>query len=257
VPTSRTSTRSEAVVLQRLLPDPGETTIAEQLAGFRPEELAHDERPYVFTNFAVTVDGEATIDGRAGPIGSRADLEMLLGLRAAADAVLIGAGTMRAERYGRLIPDGSLRARRERRGLPHDPLAVLLTDRMELPWDAGLFSSGSGRVLIFTGSQAEAPETATPVRVVRHRGSVDLREALRYLREDRGIRGLLCEGGPHTHGGLIAGDLLDELFVTFAPKLSGGGGPGLVEGLPEQPRGLELRWLLHEDGELFARYAVS
>ena len=121
---------------------------------------------------------------------------MLRGLRTRFDAVMIGAGTMRAERYGRIVSDPELRAWRERVGLAHDPLMVIVSGRLDLPWDAPLFTDGGGRVLIFTASEAEPPETATPVEVVRHEGGVDLAAALRHLREERGVRALLCEGGP-------------------------------------------------------------
>ena len=69
-------------------------------------------------NFAATLDGRATIEGRSGPIGSDTDTAMLVGLRTRFDAVMIGAGTMRAERYGRLVSDPAKRERRERLGLP-------------------------------------------------------------------------------------------------------------------------------------------
>ena len=77
-----------------------------------------------------------------------------------------------------------------------------------------------------------------------------------HLRAEHGVRALLCEGGPRLHGELIEGGLVDELFVTHAPKLGGGVGPGLIAGLPEHERDLELAWLLAEEstGELFGRY---
>jgi riboflavin-specific deaminase-like protein len=242
--------------MRRLLPDPGPTSIAEQLRDLDLVERVREERPYVVTNFAITLDGMATLHGRSGAIGSDTDTQMLVGLRTKVDAVLIGAGTMRTERYGRVVPDSEKRSRRERRGLPHDPLMVIVSGRLDLPWDAPLFTDGGGRVLIFTASDAEAPETETPLRVVRHSGAVDLREMLRYLRIERGIRALLSEGGPRLHAQLIDAGLVDELFVTHAPKLAGGDGPGLVTGLPELERPLELAWLLEEDGELFARYRM-
>ncbi len=86
--------------------------------------------------------------------------------------------------------------------------------------------------MIFTASEAEAPETATSVTVVRHQDQVDLAEAFRHLRAERGIRALLCEGGPQLHAQLIEAGLVDELFVTIAPKLAGGVGPRLVRAWP-------------------------
>jgi riboflavin-specific deaminase-like protein len=239
--------------VRRLLPAPGETTVEEQLEAYRPWEHPHDERPYLAVNFAATVDGRAAIGGVSGPIGSAADTAMLAGLRTRFDAVMIGAGTMRAERYGRLVPSQEKRERRERIGLPHDPLMVIVSGRLDLPWDAPLFAEG-GRVLVFTSSEAEPPQTATSLRVVRHEGAVDLRAALRHLRRERGVRALLCEGGPRLHGELQAGGLVDDLFLTIAPRLSGGDAPRIVEGELPRVEELEPAWLLEQDGELFARY---
>jgi len=241
--------------MRRLLPDPATTTVEEQLDSYRPWEQPHEERPLVATNFVATVDGRATIGGRSGPIGSDLDTEMLIRLRTRFDALMIGAGTMRVERYGRAVASQGQRERRERLGLPHDPLMVIVSGRLDLPWDAPLFADGGGRVLVFTASEAEPPETATSLRIVRHEGEVDLAAALRHLRRERGVRALLCEGGPHLHGQLWAAGLVDELFLTTAPKLTGADAPRILEGpsLPG-PAGLELVWLLEHDGELFARY---
>ena len=182
---------------------------------------------------------------------------MLVGLRTKVDAVMIGAGTMRAERYGRAVSDPEKRGRRERRGLAPDPLFVIVSGRLDLPWDAPLFTEGGGRVLIFTTSDAEPPETRTPVRVIRHHERVDLAAALGHLRSERGVRALLCEGGPRVHAQLLDAGLVDELFVTHAPKLAGGEGPTLAVGLSELERAVELAWLLDQDGELFARYRTA
>jgi riboflavin biosynthesis pyrimidine reductase len=186
--------------MRRLLPDPGPTTVEEQLDSYQPWEHAPADRPFVAMNFAATVDGRATIGGVSGPIGSEADTAMLVGLRSRFDAVMIGAGTMRAERY-----------------------------------------SGLDRRLVVVKSGPE--------------GRVDLPALLHSLREE-GVRALLCEGGPTLHGALQAAGLVDELFLTIAPKLSGGGAPPrILEGELDDVIGLELAWLLEHDGELFARYS--
>jgi riboflavin biosynthesis pyrimidine reductase len=231
--------RGTLAKMQRLLPDPAPTSVAEQLETYRPWEEPRQERPLVAMNFVATADGRATIEGRSGPIGSDADTEMLVGLRTRFEAVMIGAGTMRAERYG-----------------PMKPLLVLVSGRLDLPWDAPLFSGG-GEVLIFTASEAEPPETAATVEVVRHEGAVNLAEALRHLRRERGVRALLSEGGPHLHEQMQADGLVDDLFLTIAPKLSGGEAPRIIEGPLPRVVGLDLVWLLEEDGELFARYRRS
>jgi riboflavin biosynthesis pyrimidine reductase len=237
--------------MRRLLPDPGPTTVEEQLDSYRPWEQPREERPFVATNFAATVDGRATIGGVSGPIGSATDTAMLAGLRTRFDAVMIGAGTMRAERYGRVLAD---QGQRERDGLLDDPPIVIVSGRLDLPWDAPLFTAGAGRVLIFTASEAEPPQTATSLQVIRHEGFVNLAEALRHLRRECGVRALLCEGGPGLHGELEGGGMVDDLFLTIAPKLAGGEAPRIVEGTLPAIAELELAWLLEAEGELFVRY---
>jgi riboflavin-specific deaminase-like protein len=243
--------------MRRLLPDPGPTTVEEQLEAYRPWEEPHEERPLVAVNFVATVDGRATIEGRSGPIGSATDAKMLARLRTRFDALMIGAGTMRAERYGRVVSRRERHEERQRNGLPPDPLMVIVSGRLDLPWEAPLFTDGGGEVLLFTATEAEPPETETPVSVVRHEGAVNMAEALRHLRVERGIRSLVCEGGPHLHDQLQADGLVDDLFLTIAPKLSGGEAPRIVEGPLPGVAELELAWLLEEDGELFARYRRS
>jgi riboflavin-specific deaminase-like protein len=242
--------------VRRLFPDPGPTTVPDQVIQLDLISSPPAERPYLVTNFAVTMDGRATLHGRSGPIGSDTDTELLVCLRTRVDAVMIGAGTMRAERYGRPLADPGKRGRRERRGLSQDPLLVIVSGRLDIPWDAPVFTDRGARVLIFTTSEAEAPETVAQVRLVRHEGTVDLAAALAYLRAERGVRALLCEGGPRIHAQLLDAGLVDELFVTHAPKIAGGDGPGLAVGLSELERPLEVAWLLEQDGELFARYRV-
>jgi riboflavin-specific deaminase-like protein len=245
--------------MRRLFPDPAPTTPADQASELDLVASVHETRPYVVSNFVVTMDGRVTLGGRSGPIGSDTDTAMLVALRTRVDAVMIGGGTMRAERYGRVVGDPAKRARREQEGLSADPLMVIVSGRMDLPWDAPLFTEDGGQVLIFTSSDDEPPETATPVRVERHRDQVDLAAALGRLRRERGIRAVLCEGGPRLHAQLLEQELIDELFMTHAPKIAGGEGPRLVAGLPEAERTFGLSWLLHEPdtGELFARYRVG
>jgi riboflavin biosynthesis pyrimidine reductase len=201
--------------------------------------MAGDVRPFVAMNFAVTVDGRATIGGVSGPIGSEADTAMLVGLRTRFDAVMIGAGTMRAERYG---------------PLPGGRLMAIVSGSLELPWDAPLFTEEGGPVVIFTASEEEPPATAASLQIVRDEGAVDLAAALRRLRGEHGVRAVLSEGGPRLHAELQALGLVDELFLTTSPMLAGGAAPRILEGELPEVEPLELAWLLEEDGELFARY---
>jgi riboflavin-specific deaminase-like protein len=240
--------------VERLFPDPGPTTTADQLGGYEPWDGAPTDRPFVALNFATTLDGRATLDGRSGAIGSAADTAMLVELRTRFDAVMIGAGTMRAERYGRIAAGPDQQRRREARGLPADPLVVIVSGHLDLPWDAPLFADAESRVLIATSSDREPPAVAAKLELLRQEGGVDLAAALRELRADHDVAALLCEGGPTLHSQLQAGGLADELFLTIAPKLSGAPGPSILEGALPAVAELDLEWLLAEGSELFGRY---
>jgi riboflavin-specific deaminase-like protein len=202
-----------------------------------------------------TADGRAARDGRSSTIGGDADLQHLLDLRTRADAVLIGTGTLRAEGYARLVRSEERRARRRENGLAEDPPAVILTRRFDVPWDAGLFQAPEQPVLVYTGTDAgEPPDVPAPVEVVRLE-LPGLTEMLADL-HGRGVRTLLSEGGPTMHGALWAAGVVDELFVTIAPLMTGDADePNIVEGgrLPEAAE-LELVSVDRVGSELFLRY---
>src|SRR5215212_2961959 len=118
---------ARAVDLRRLHPDPALVTTEEATSGLRLGELAPADRPYLVLNMVSTLDGRIAIDGRSGPIGDEADRELFHGLRTQADAVMVGAGTIRAERYGRIVRKPERREQRVAGGLAADPLAVVVS----------------------------------------------------------------------------------------------------------------------------------
>jgi riboflavin biosynthesis pyrimidine reductase len=232
-------------------------------------------RPYVLLNMISTVDGRATIRGRSGPLGSRADHDLFHGLRSLVDGVLVGAQTLRTERYNRIVADAPSRTRRLARGLGEDPLACIVSTSLALDPTIPLLADSDARVAVLTPSEGELVPVAARVAYVRavRDGRLDLAAALGTLRRRFAVRTLLCEGGPHLAGQLIAADLLDELFLTTSPKLVSGevesdpasappaarAGPALsILSGPEfdPPVALELRSLLESESYLFARYRV-
>jgi riboflavin biosynthesis pyrimidine reductase len=241
---------------QRLFPEPGETTAPDALASLDARERAPDERPFVLVDMVSSIDGRATIDGRSKWLGSDADTEMLVELRTIADAVLIGPATVRAESYGDLATPPERRARRRAAGLAERPLAVLITRSGSIPWDAGLFAAAEQPVVIYSGSDLEVPDVPAPV-TVHHIDGVVPATALAHLRAEHDVRVVLCEGGPKLLHTLLAGDLVDELFLTLTPVVVGDDSqPRIVSGgpLPGGARKLGLRWVLCVGGELFLRY---
>jgi riboflavin-specific deaminase-like protein len=253
------TTLGRVLKLRRLLPDPAEVTAMEAVSGLRLAELAPPDRPYLVLNMVATLDGRITIDGRSGAIGDQADRELFHGLRTQADAVMVGAGTIRTERYGRIARKPERREQREAEGLAPDPLAVIVSARLRVPEDLPLLQDPDSTVVILTASDDELPPT--PARVDCLRGPADaeleLRPLLERLRSEYGVRSILCEGGPRLNESLFRERLVDELFLSLAPKLAGGPPLTLLSGDPlPEPLECKLVTLLEHDGHLFGRYKL-
>ncbi|MFL5818137.1 MAG: dihydrofolate reductase family protein [Conexibacter sp.] len=243
----------------RLHPDPATLDSAELLGDLRLGARAHGERPWVATNFATTADGRATIDGRTRAIGDDGDLEVFRRLRTQVDALLVGTRTIGIEQYGRAVRRPDLRAAREALGLASEPLIATVSRSGELPLDAPLFAEPEANVVVFAPPQTPEPACAACVTLVRlDPAELTLTSALRHLRAEHGVRSLLCEGGPTLMGALLHERLVDEVFLTLAPQLAGGGtGPTMSSGPAlADPAALELVWALERAGSLYLRYAV-
>jgi riboflavin-specific deaminase-like protein len=254
------------LTLRRLLPPGAPASVEEIVEGLRLSDRAAVPamRPYVMLNMVSTVDGRASIGGRSGALGNRADRELFQALRRAVDAVMVGAGTVRAERYGRIIPDEAARRRRRERGLSEEPLACIVSASLALSQDIPLLAERAARLVIVTAAQASLPAVGAHVEYVRVQrdGAVDLPAALGALRERFGVRTLLCEGGPHLNCQLLLAGLVDELFLSLSPQLAGGD-PATGRALRilagaelESPAKLELLGALESDSQLFLRYGV-
>jgi riboflavin-specific deaminase-like protein len=254
-----TQARNEPpVTLRRILPEPGELTADELAAELDFAALAPPERPYVALNMVATVDGRATVAGRTAPISSVPDRQVFHALRTRVDAVMVGAGTVRTERYGRLVRDAVRREQRRSAGLEADPLAIVVSGSLNLPPDLPLLQDAAQRVAAVTAAEGVVEGSAAQLHYLRS-DPVDLAAALALLRAEHGVRSILCEGGPHLNGSLLAAGLVDELFLTTAPTLAGGAGAlTILEGTSlTDPVALRLVWLLAAGDELFARYALG
>jgi riboflavin-specific deaminase-like protein len=243
--------------MRLLHPQVRDTTPEDLASGLRLGELAPPDRPYLGVNMVSSLDGKATIDWRTRGLSTELDRRLFHQLRTQADAVMVGAGTVRVERYGRMVNSDELRDKRRAEGLDPDPLAVIVSARLDLPADLPLLNEPRQRVVIATGSDATLPDLAARVEYMRV--GDDLPVLMARLREEHGVRSVLCEGGPTLNSHLLAADLLDELFLTLNPKLSGGAAAlTIVAGRTlVAPAELELVSLAEGDGDLFTRWRIT
>lgn len=240
----------------RLYPRPGQSTPDAITSGLDLGSRAPSGRPYLVLNMVSSLDGKAAVHGNTRDLSSPADRLVFHGLRTQADAILVGAGTARAERYGRATKNEELRSRREEEGLDPEPLTVIVSGRLDLPADLPLLQSPGTRVVIATGADHEVEGAAATVTY--ERTGDDLRLLLARLREEHGVRSVLCEGGPTLNAYLLAAGLVDELFLTVAPKIVGGADALTLAAGREllEPAQAELVWLYECGGDLFYRWRL-
>lgn len=248
-----------------------------------PEEL---ERPYgggigfdaprLYANFVASLDGVVSIEGEAHSgrmLSGRSEADhFVMGLlRACADAVVIGAGTLRPARRSLWTPDhiyaegaSAFAELRRRLGRAELPRLVVITARGELEPRHPALQAGA-LVLTTLGSAAtlrkRLPASSTVV-AIGDGARVDLVDAIALLRSE-GHTTVLTEGGPTVIGGLLGSGLLDELFLTLSPVLAGrsagGARPGFIDGLdllPSRSIAGDLTSLRRHGSHLFLRYSI-
>jgi riboflavin biosynthesis pyrimidine reductase len=255
--------------VRRLFPDPPAELDDEALAAayaLPPETARH-----VRMNFVASVDGAATVGDKSRGLATSGDTRVFDLLRELCDVVLVGAGTVRVEGYLQPAYPPDRRARRLGRGLAEVPPYAVVSHSLLLDPTSPLFTAAVPRTIVVTraGAPADRREALAQVAdvVVAGTEQVDLAAALDQL-ADRGLRRVLCEGGPHLFGALLAANLVDELCLTVSPLLAGPGSVRIVAGQPRpdqtwpQPQldrtwPLALRQLLTEDGALLLRYQVD
>jgi riboflavin biosynthesis pyrimidine reductase len=233
--------------------------------------------PGLVANFVATIDGVVAIPSLAGSNKiiageSEADRFVMALLRACADAVIVGSGTLQASPRSRWTPEAAfpdaahgLAELRRRLGKPPLPELAIVTGSGMLDPAHPAFERGAVVLTTDGGAQALEGRLPTPCRVVPLGVGtrVDLGRALDHLRAEE-HQLLLVEAGPHVVGSLLADRLLDELFLTVSPLLAGRPEGetrlGLVEGvslLPDARVEARLMSVRRSDSHLFARYELE
>jgi riboflavin-specific deaminase-like protein len=223
------------------------------------------ERPWVSVNFAVTWDGRISTRNRTpSDFSSPRDKRRLLEIRARADAVLVGAGTVAADQMIMGLPDSDLREARIRRGQPPYPLRVLLTNSGRIDPALRLFKKKVSPIVIFStermpravraGLEGKADVVLTSER------KVDLGAMLAVLRKEYGVKRVDCEGGGQVCRALLELDLIDEIHLTLSPRLFGSEKAPTITGVAGEYLAKSVTCALRSaktfDGECFLNYRV-
>lgn len=193
--------------------------------------------PRIAAHMAATVDGKiSTRRFTPSQFTSPADKARLHEIRAAHDAILAGRGTVAADTMSMRLSNEKLRAARIRRGLPAEPLRVVVSNagRLDPAWK--IFQHRGSPLVVFSTTRmpAQTRSAIAPLcdLYLFEAPAVPLRAAMALLRTAYGVRSLVCEGGGELLRSLAEGGMLDEIHLTVAPVVFGGSGAPTLTGLP-------------------------
>ena len=180
-------------------------------------------RPKIIANFAISADGKVSTRQRTpSTFTSPRDKKRLLEIRALGDAILVGRNTVATDTMSMTLPDRSLQAVRRAKGLPAEPLRVIVGGHASLDTRWKVFRTPGARRIVFGTSPMPEARRAKfaplcDLHVFQHIGDL-----LGTLRQTYGVRTVICEGGPTLLRSLVEAGALDELYLTIAPIVFGG-----------------------------------
>ena len=205
-----------------------------------------------------SLDGAVSADGRSAPISGPSDTYMFGVLRALSDAVVVGAGTARAEGYGPGRERAEFEHLRAAAGQAPAPTIAVVTRSADLDPTTALFTEAKARTIVITCESASAERRAALSHVadvvVCGDDAVDLQTARKQL-TSRGLTRVLAEGGPRLLGDLALAGLVDELALSLSPVIAGGSAGRIVATSSLLLEHMTLRSLLEADDFLFALYS--
>jgi len=226
-------------------------------------ESAAAKRPLVVANFAMTVDGKiSTRSFSPSLFTSPADKARLQEIRAEADGILVGRGTVAADSMSLGLSRKDLQAQRTAAGKSPAPVRAIVSNsgRFDPRWK--VFTNTQSPLVVFSTTQMTTASRAKVAGLcdlrLFEKPQVPLLAALRILREEYGVRRLVCEGGAQLFRSLAEADFVDEIYVTLAPFIFGGTGAPTLTGLPgsflKTPRAFRIAKMEQIGDECFLHF---
>ncbi len=214
-------------------------------------------RRWVRAMMVTTLDGAAAgPDGLSGSISSDVDRAVFDAVRRLAEVVLVGAGTIRSERYGPMVAKPEDAAARAQQGSAPAPVLAVVSPSLDLPWEEAMFAESTIRPIVATLASADPGRLQVARQhadvVVLPGDELDVEAVLAAL-EARGLRRVVCEGGPTLLAALAAAELVDEADISISPMLAGGEHSSRAPGLAS-PNRFDLVHVIAGDGFLMNRY---
>ncbi|MFT2815423.1 pyrimidine reductase family protein [Leifsonia sp. A12D58] len=214
--------------------------------------------PHLRVNFITSLDGAATHDGLSGGLNNADDKVVFDTLRMLADAIIVGAGTVRAEGYGGVELDEDAVTWRLAHGLESQPPVIIVSSRLDIEPSHPFFARAVTRPVVVTHAASPAGQREALAEVadvlICGAGAVDPAVMIEVLAA-RGYTQLLCEGGPHLFGTLIEADCVDELCLSVSPVIEGGSAGRIARGGAQASRSMKLLQAFPARDMVFLRYA--
>lgn len=213
---------------------------------------------WVRAMMVTTLDGaSAGSDGLSDSVSSDADQAVFTAVRRYADAVLVGSGTLRAEQYTPMRADPTNAEQREADGQLAAPVVAVVSGSLKLPWELSIWTDSTHQPIVITEAGADPDRLA---EAQKHADVVILDEvtprAIVDALVERGLRRIICEGGPQLLRNLVEADVVDEADITLAPLFAGTGDSPSTTSLPDVSH-FQLAQVLQGDGTLMMRYLAQ
>jgi 5-amino-6-(5-phosphoribosylamino)uracil reductase len=215
---------------------------------------SEDGLPYLIVNMVATLDGQGRIGKDTDQLGDSGDAQLFAALRERVDCVMAGTSTIEIESYNAPARGDEVQERRAAAGLARRPVVATVTRSGRISTLAPLYSDPGISLRVFSERPVDLSNVAGDARQIEVVEPVDV---LRALAEQDDVRSVLLEGGPHLNTPFFAAGVVDELFLTLAPTLTGSNPPfPIVAGLLSQPQELSLVSVMEGDDHLYLRYRV-